>query len=284
MGFRCLAKPETIQKEKGKMIKLAASDIDGTLVPEGTNELNADIYEVIRELQKKGILFAAASGRHYSSMRYLFDEIAEDIFFVTENGSCVLKNEEIISMTYIPPETAEAIVKYLHSRGVTEIILSTPETLYTESPFEEFHKGLRELHIKVEVVKDLLPYCKKTNKIAVYQQEEPEKMEKALQERFGEMLNVVKAGTFWIDCMDKKADKGIALGRLQEKLHITRAETMAFGDNCNDIGMIKQAGESYAVANAHPALKAAAKYEAPSYQEDGVLRTLKEKLLAESDK
>ena len=81
------------------MIKLAASDIDGTLVPEGTNELNADIYEVIRELQKKGILFAAASGRHYSSMRYLFDEIAEDIFFVTENGSCVLKNEEIISMT-----------------------------------------------------------------------------------------------------------------------------------------------------------------------------------------
>lgn len=266
------------------MIKLAASDIDGTLVPEGTNELNEDIYGVIRRLQEKGILFAAASGRHYSSMRYLFDAIAEDIYFITENGSCVLKNEEIVSVTYIPPETAEAMVRYLRSLGVTEIILSTPETLYTESPSEEFLKGLRALHIQTEAVPDLIPYCRKTNKIAIYQQKAPEKLEKELQERFGETLNVVKAGTFWIDCMDRAADKGIALRALQEKLGITREETMAFGDNCNDVGMIKQAGESYAVANAHPALKAAAKYEAPSYQEDGVLRTLKEKLLTENDK
>lgn len=262
------------------MIKLAASDIDGTLVPEGTNELNEDIYGVIRRLQEKGILFAAASGRHYSSMRYLFDAIAEDIYFITENGSCVLKNEEIVSVTYIPPETAEAMVRYLRSLGITEIILSTPETLYTESPDREFQKGLRALHINLEVVEDLLPYCKKTNKIAVYQQNKPEELEAELQKRFGETLNVVKAGTYWIDCMDKTADKGIALHRIQEALHITKAETMAFGDNCNDIGMIKQAGESYAVANAHPALKAAARYEAPSYREDGVLRTLKEKVLA----
>ncbi|EET62610.1 Cof-like hydrolase [Marvinbryantia formatexigens DSM 14469] len=266
------------------MIKLAASDIDGTLVPEGTNELNADIYEVIRRLQEKGVLFAAASGRHYSSMRYLFNEIADDIFFVTENGSCVLKNDRIISVTYIPAETAEAIVRYLHSRGETEIILSTPETLYTESPRKEFQDGLRALHIHLKVVPDLLPYCKKTNKIAVYRQENPEELEEELQKRFGEALNVVKAGTCWIDCMDKTADKGIALRRLQETLHITKAETMAFGDNCNDIGMIKQAGESYAVANAHPALKAAARYVAPSYREDGVLRTLKEKVLAEDGK
>lgn len=266
------------------MIKLAASDIDGTLVPEGTNELNADIYEVIRHLREKGILFAAASGRHYSSMRFLFDAIAEDIYFVTENGSCVLKNEEIISVTYIPEETAEAMIRYLHSRGVTEIILSTPEKLYTESPHEEFLEGLRALHIKTEAVEDLLPYCKRTNKIAVYQQEGTEELEKELQKRFGEALNVVKAGTFWIDCMDRTADKGIALGRLQEKLQITKEETMAFGDNCNDIGMIRQAGESYAVANAHPALKAAARFEAPSYREDGVLQVLKEKLLTENGK
>lgn len=147
------------------MIKLAASDIDGTLVPEGTNELNEDIYGVIRRLQEKGILFAAASGRHYSSMRYLFDAIAEDIYFITENGSCVLKNEEIVSVTYIPPETAEAMVRYLRSLGVTEIILSTPEKLYTESPSEEFLKGLRSLHIQTEAVPDLIPYCRKTNKI-----------------------------------------------------------------------------------------------------------------------
>ena len=48
------------------MIKLIASDIDGTLLPEGTDRINPEIYEVIRKLKEKDILFAAASGRHFS--------------------------------------------------------------------------------------------------------------------------------------------------------------------------------------------------------------------------
>lgn len=44
------------------MIKLVASDIDGTLVPEGTTSLDPEFYEIIRKLKKKGILFAGASG------------------------------------------------------------------------------------------------------------------------------------------------------------------------------------------------------------------------------
>ncbi len=45
------------------MIKLIASDIDGTLVKDGTNVLNPEIYEVILKLKERGIQFAAASGR-----------------------------------------------------------------------------------------------------------------------------------------------------------------------------------------------------------------------------
>ena len=44
------------------MIKLVVSDIDGTLLPEGTIELNPEFFEAVRELKKKGILFVAASG------------------------------------------------------------------------------------------------------------------------------------------------------------------------------------------------------------------------------
>ena len=39
------------------MIKLVASDIDGTLVPEGTTSINPEFYEIIRKLKEKGILF-----------------------------------------------------------------------------------------------------------------------------------------------------------------------------------------------------------------------------------
>ena len=48
------------------MIKLIASDIDGTLLPEGTAQINPEIFQVIRKLKEKEILFAAASGRHYT--------------------------------------------------------------------------------------------------------------------------------------------------------------------------------------------------------------------------
>ena len=47
------------------MIKLVASDVDGTLVPDGTFEINPEIYDVIKKLKEKGITFAAASGRQY---------------------------------------------------------------------------------------------------------------------------------------------------------------------------------------------------------------------------
>lgn len=263
------------------MIKLVASDIDGTLVPEGTNQLNEDIYHVVRKMQEKGILFAVASGRHYSSMRFLFDTVWKDIIFVTENGSCVLQNGETVSVTYIAPDAARALLEQLRTYEGAEIILSTPEKIYTESKNREFRKRLEDLHIRVEAVPDLLPYCCKTNKIAVYQEAGTQEMEKELQEMLGSTLNIVRAGAFWIDCMDRGADKGIALQRIQQKWNIAREETMAFGDNCNDIGMIKQAGESYAVANAHPALKEAAKYEALSFKEDGVLQVL-ENLLSGS--
>ena len=65
------------------MIKLIASDIDGTLLPEGTHRLNPEIFQVIQKLKEKGVLFAAASGRHYISMSRLFEPVKNDIIFIT---------------------------------------------------------------------------------------------------------------------------------------------------------------------------------------------------------
>ena len=58
-------------------------------------------------------------------------------------------------------------------------------------------------------------------------------------------------------------------------LGIAPEETCIFGDNINDIEMLKNAGYSYAVANAREEVQAAAKAVCPSYQEDGVLSVLK---------
>ena len=54
------------------MIKLIASDLDGTLLHGGAQELPQRTIQLIHELTQKGIHFVAASGRQYPNMRRLF--------------------------------------------------------------------------------------------------------------------------------------------------------------------------------------------------------------------
>ena len=78
------------------MIKLVASDIDGTLVPEGTTSINPEFYEIIRKLKEKGILFVGASGRQYSSMRALLDPVFDDIIFISGKEKTVTRQATIV--------------------------------------------------------------------------------------------------------------------------------------------------------------------------------------------
>ena len=75
------------------MIKLVASDLDGTLLLNGAQSLPEEIFPLIRELKKMGILFVAASGRQYLNMRKLFDPVAGDMAFICENGALAVNQE-----------------------------------------------------------------------------------------------------------------------------------------------------------------------------------------------
>ena len=96
-----------------------------------------------------------------------------------------------------------------------------------------------------------------------------------MTEDWKDRLHVMAAGDPWLDFVDYQADKGYALKSIQKLLGIKREETMAFGDNLNDLGMLESAGESYAVANARPQVRQAAKHLAGAYTEDGVLKVMK---------
>ena len=262
------------------MIKLVVSDIDGTLLPEGTIELKPEFYGAVRKLKEKGILFVAASGRPYASMRRVFAPVADDIIFIAENGSIVMQHEKMLSSNFIEPVLAEEVVAYLRTLPECEIMLSVPERVYLETTDERMIDLLiHGYHMEVERTEDLLPLCARTNKLSGYRENGIEPLAKGIMEHFSGRLNTMVAGERWIDLMNPMADKGNALAGLQKMLHITKEETMAFGDNFNDIGMLRQAEESYAVANAADKVKQAAKYIAPANTENGVLRILEERLL-----
>jgi hypothetical protein len=258
------------------MIKLIASDIDGTLLPEGTAEINPEIFQVIRALKEKGIIFAAASGRHYTSMSRLFAPVKDDIIFITENGAYVSCRGYAMLEQTIDPKLVEAWVKEVRQIPGAGFTLDTKECFYTESRDPEFLKLVREGYRSVIYdVDDALKVAGNVNKMAIYRPLGIQETAKKMIPRWEDKLYCAIAGDIWLDFMDKETNKGNAIRSIQKTMGISPDETMVFGDNHNDLEMIRSATESYAVGNAVEAVKQAARHIADTNVNDGVLKVLK---------
>ena len=258
------------------MIKLIASDIDGTLLPEGTHRLNPEIFQVIQKLKEKGVLFAAASGRHYISMSRLFEPVKNDIIFITENGSYVNCRGYTMLENRIDWAYVQEWIRQVREIPDASFTLDTKECFYTESRDQEFldlvRKGYNSPMVALE---DALLEERDINKMAIYRKENIEETAALMITRWEDRLYCVKAGDIWLDFMNKNASKGNAIRSIQKILGISPEETMVFGDNHNDLAMMECAGESYAVGNAAEAVKKAAKYVTDTNVNDGVLKVLK---------
>ena len=96
-----------------KEIKLIASDIDGTLIPDSTPDLYPEMVAAIPKLVKQGILFCAASGRQYWSIRNVFREVEEELVYLAENGAHIRYKGKDIRVVPMKREYAEGIMKQL---------------------------------------------------------------------------------------------------------------------------------------------------------------------------
>ena len=90
-------------------IKMICSDIDGTLLQYGRKKLEGEIFDQIRALHDRGILFCPASGRQYTSLRLLFAPVADCCVFLCENGGVLFKDEHCIAENPMPRALAEEI-------------------------------------------------------------------------------------------------------------------------------------------------------------------------------
>jgi Cof subfamily protein (haloacid dehalogenase superfamily) len=86
------------------------------------------------------------------------------------------------------------------------------------------------------------------------------------------------------DCLLEISAPGVSkattLARLCAQRGITAADVLAFGDQPNDLAMLRWAGQAYAMSNAHPDVLAAVERRAGTVHDDGVAVVL-EQLLAE---
>lgn len=263
-------------------IKLIATDVDGTLVKDSSREVYDEMIEVIRSLRDAGIHFVIASGRQYGSIRKMFEHTERKLCYIAENGAHIIVNGENFSVTKMNRDYVEEIMadlRGLYSEGC-HVVASTANGCYLESKDEAFiHLISEEYRNDVTLTEDILKADADIIKLAVYKKGTIRSIgESFLIPRWQDKVKVTMAGEEWVDFMDKSVDKGNALKKIQEYFHISREETMVFGDNNNDLGMILSAEESYAVENAVEELKAKAKHICPDYTKKGVCQVLRQLL------
>ncbi len=258
------------------MIKLIASDIDGTLVPDGSHELNPELYDVILKLRAKGIQFAAASGRQWLSIESIFEPIKEKVFYLSDNGAYVGCHGRRLYVNPIERKTIMDMVQDVRNMDGLDVMICGPDVIYTETDNQEFLDWMvngYKFHVKQ--VEDLTRVESEFIKISVYRKTDVEAHTRTLREKYADRLKMTIAGDMWMDCMRPGINKGQAVKLLQDSLGIKPEETMAFGDQLNDIEMLKQAYYSFAVGNAREEVKAAARFRTDTNVNDGVLKILK---------
>lgn len=262
------------------MIRLIATDVDGTLVKESTPWIYPEILSAIREWTDRGGYFCVASGRQYYSIRHMFEEVSDRIVYLAENGAHVHYQDRDILVKKMRRDYVEELMTQLRQYDECEILVSSTKGSLIESRSAEFIKLIAEgYHNKYRIVEDVLAVPEEIIKIAIRHEGSIRELgERVLIPQWQDKIKACMAGEDWVDFMDASVDKGNALKVIQEYLGVTAAETMAFGDNDNDIGLLAAAGESYAVANARDSVKAKAKHICPSYHEKGVYQVISELL------
>lgn len=260
------------------MIKLVMTDIDGTLLKDGTLNLNPEYFEVIDKLTKKGITFVVASGRHIVSIKEVFAPVMDKIWVASQNGNVLMHNGKSKIVRPIPQEWGRKLWQQVSRLGGMESILDTATGTYC--PFEGtvMHKILiDDYHYNTTATGswDSVPEEDFSMMTLYHPDSVGQICDEFIKNEWEGKLEFFQSGKYWIDVLRPNANKGVALKTICEELGISREETIAFGDNINDIPMLQCAGKGYAVDTARKETKEAADEVIPGYETDGVLKVLK---------
>lgn len=238
------------------MIRLIASDIDGTLLPYGEQAISEEIFQEIRRLERKGILFCPASGRQYASVRKLFAPVADRLPCVCENGAAVYGPGgpgPLLGKTPMDREQALALCRDIIALPGAEVLISGAETSYLCPKYGDILPLMESKGNNIVLLSRPEDVPEDIVKLAAFCLQGTSILEAALVPQWGRVFHAAVAGAEWLDFT--LADKGTGLERLCRALGIDPGQVMAFGDNFNDVPMLRAAGRPYIMDTAHPRLR-----------------------------
>lgn len=238
------------------MIKLVASDVDGTILKYSESNLRESIFDMVDKLSEKGILFVAASGRPLCELKALFEPVAHKMGFVCNDGALTLLGNEVIDINPIDVIQAVSLINDIYSFEDCEFMAYCKDKAYIKPKKESYAISAKELlcghDVKIrnadEIEEEIL-------KIAVYNANGIADIQEYFLPKYGETFEVAYAANEWIEFNATGISKAVGIRKLIDRLGITSEQCMAFGDSFNDITMFESVKYSFAMESAKEEVK-----------------------------
>ena len=245
-------------------ISIILSDLDGTLF---RNDKSISDYtkQVIRQVQAKGILFGICTARAKVNAVKFLDGISPDIMITNGGGMVSYRGQKIYDCQFSVEETRKLIAAAFKFGGKDLVLSADNETgLYSNSK--------DELGDKFWTYNDFSDFKEPCMKMCI------ETLDKELVEKIASSVGLENVDYLpfsdipWYKLSKKGATKEKAIEVLCKHLKVSSGAIAAFGDDFNDIGMLKICGCGVAMANAIDEVKLAADEVCGANEEDGVAR------------
>jgi Cof subfamily protein (haloacid dehalogenase superfamily) len=263
-------------------IKMIAVDMDGTFLRDD------DQYDVQRfnqqfaKLRQLGIRFVAASGSQRQRLQSKFATVADQMDFISENGSIVYSDGQLLAVETIPQELLQQVqqlVKTDFNVPLATTVVSGVRSAYVdqqESPtiFKIKQRYYNEL-TRVDHILDVSSrrLDDPIVKLGIWFNADVDfaAQTKCVKQALPAKLESLASG-FNTELIGLRGvNKRTGIAHLQTKYRIQDDEVMTFGDNENDVAMLEMTPYGYAMQNAHQSAKTAAHHLAPDNNRDGVL-------------
>lgn len=276
------------------MIKCIAIDMDGTLLTP-THQVTDKNKEAIKQAQSLGVEVVIATGRSYQEATFALDEAGIQCPIICVNGAEIRSEKgQILSSNPLDKETARNVANFLSQNEIYYELYTNQGTFSTdlekavsimiditmsanpEENFELVSAGARQrvekgLVHKVDHYETLInDENHEIYKLLAFSfdQDRLTSVQETLKETKG--LVVTSSGYENLELSSVHAQKGIALEAFVNERNISLADTMAIGDNYNDLSMFQKVGRSVAMGNASDEIKKECSHVTLTNEESGV--------------
>lgn len=261
------------------MIKLICSDIDGTLL-NAERELSGKTITEFDKL-KNNLPIVLISARMPSAMRHLQNQLdIKNQPIVAYNGGLIIVDDSIKQSTTIPFELVKDIMTF-NTRNLHLSLYHNDDWFAPQlDEWTEREINNTKVNPTIKQNEDVLELWE-TAKVGAHKimcmgdAKLVDELFITLTEKLSEDLHFYRSKDTYIEISPKKISKKSAIDFLiSSEFDLDISEVLSFGDNYNDIEMLKASGLGIAVGNAREEVKLVADKIAGNAKEDGVAKFL----------